>query len=85
MLPPLPLPTSCGKKLIALLLVELLAATLVVGSVASTTPQKYNPNAVRINKCCERFEVMLDGKCTVAESINASEYAGGGLGESVLK
>ncbi|XP_062564547.1 probable G-protein coupled receptor Mth-like 5 [Armigeres subalbatus] len=68
---------SCSRKLIALLLVQLLA-TLAVGSVAtSTTPQKNNganPNAVRINKCCEKFEVMYDGKCTVADSINATSW-----------
>lgn len=65
--------SSSSRKLMALLLVQLLA-TLAVGSVAtSTAPQKNsNPYAVRINKCCEKFEVMYDGKCTVADTINAT-------------
>lgn len=63
--------------LVVALLTMLELATLAVGSVSSSVPavQKFNPNAVRINKCCERFEVMMDGKCTVA--VNESEYREG--------
>lgn len=66
-------------QLLVVMLLEL--SSLAVGSVSSSAPvQKFNPNAVRINKCCERFEVMMDGKCTVA--INESEYQGGESSEA---
>lgn len=66
-------PCSSSALTVALLLLEL--TILTGGSVSSsTTQQKNNPNAVRINKCCERFEVMLDGKCIVAETINATVW-----------
>lgn len=62
-----------GRRIIPVLIFSL--ATLAVGSVLSDpTPSKYNHDAVLINKCCEKFEVMLDGKCTVAEDINATVW-----------
>lgn len=31
---------------------------------------KHNPNAVRINKCCESFEILVDGVCTHVNKTN---------------
>uniref|UniRef100_A0A182SLP7 Uncharacterized protein n=1 Tax=Anopheles maculatus TaxID=74869 RepID=A0A182SLP7_9DIPT len=41
----------------------------VIGSTHTTTT-----SPVRINKCCEKFEVMYDGKCTVAATVNATVW-----------
>lgn len=35
---------------------------------AFLSPQSISPFAVRINKCCERFEVIQDGRCTNAKT-----------------
>lgn len=32
------------------------------------SPQSISPFAVRINKCCEKFEVIQDGRCIDAKS-----------------
>ncbi|XP_055588434.1 probable G-protein coupled receptor Mth-like 5 [Uranotaenia lowii] len=63
--------------LLPMLLTILGRSTLVVGSVqssSSSNQRNANPNAVRINKCCEKFEIMFDGKCTVAESVNTTVW-----------
>uniref|UniRef100_A0AAG5CQT7 G-protein coupled receptors family 2 profile 2 domain-containing protein n=1 Tax=Anopheles atroparvus TaxID=41427 RepID=A0AAG5CQT7_ANOAO len=39
----------------------------LVGSTHSTTASK-----VPVNKCCEKFEVYYDEKCTVAETVNVT-------------
>uniref|UniRef100_A0A2M4D9G0 Secreted protein n=1 Tax=Anopheles darlingi TaxID=43151 RepID=A0A2M4D9G0_ANODA len=57
--------TLCG---VLLGLIQLGPATTVAAAAATTTS-----NAVRVNKCCEKFEVVYDGKCTVAETVNASK------------
>ncbi|XP_055712642.1 probable G-protein coupled receptor Mth-like 5 [Phlebotomus papatasi] len=31
---------------------------------AIALPQKSNPNAIRVNKCCEKFELLVDAVCT---------------------
>ncbi|XP_063704492.1 probable G-protein coupled receptor Mth-like 5 [Culicoides brevitarsis] len=43
-----------------------LVFALVTRAMAS--PQSISPFAVRINKCCERFEVIQDGRCTDAKT-----------------
>lgn len=37
-------------------------------------PQKHGPNSVRINKCCERFEILVDFSCTQVNESVTSEY-----------
>lgn len=31
-------------------------------------------NAIKINKCCEPNELMIDSKCRIAEQYNKSKY-----------
>lgn len=31
---------------------------------------KHGPNAVRINKCCESYEILVDGVCTHVNKTN---------------
>lgn len=26
--------------------------------------QKHGPNAIRVNKCCEKYEILVDLRCT---------------------
>lgn len=37
-------------------------------------PQKHGPNSVRINKCCERYEILVDFSCTQVNESVTSEY-----------
>uniref|UniRef100_A0A182NDY4 G-protein coupled receptors family 2 profile 2 domain-containing protein n=1 Tax=Anopheles dirus TaxID=7168 RepID=A0A182NDY4_9DIPT len=47
--------------------------TIIVFCVVGSTQAK-TASPVRINKCCEKFEVVYDGKCTVADTINATVW-----------
>lgn len=38
-------------------------------------PQKHGPNSVRINKCCERFEILVDFSCTQVNESVTSKYS----------
>lgn len=44
----------------------------IVGVVAS--PRKDSPTTVKINKCCEKSEILVDSRCTFAKDINTSEF-----------
>ncbi len=51
---------------------------VIVGIIAIVQNAHASPNkdvqpAVRINKCCERFEILVDSRCTNAASLNMSE------------
>uniref|UniRef100_A0A182QH03 G-protein coupled receptors family 2 profile 2 domain-containing protein n=1 Tax=Anopheles farauti TaxID=69004 RepID=A0A182QH03_9DIPT len=46
---------------------------IIVLSVDGST-QATTTSSVKINKCCEKFEVVYDGKCTVADTINATVW-----------
>ncbi|XP_050085098.1 probable G-protein coupled receptor Mth-like 5 [Anopheles aquasalis] len=61
--------TDGGRLVLALCGVLLLGLMGQLGSAATTAS-----NAVRVNKCCEKFEVMYDGKCTVASTVNATVW-----------
>lgn len=37
---------------------------------------KQNPNAVKVNKCCETFEILVDLRCTSVNESVTSEYLG---------
>lgn len=37
------------------------------------SPSKDVQPAVRINKCCEKFEIYVDLRCTSASEVNASK------------
>lgn len=32
---------------------------------------------VKINKCCEKFEIYVDSRCTSAQEVNTSKLVGG--------
>lgn len=49
-----------------MLTISLVATLYVLETIAS--PQKHNPNAVRINKCCEKFEILVDTSCVTPNS-----------------
>ena len=55
------------RSLVQFLLIWLL-------ELAATSGQNTNPNAIRVNKCCEKYEIWMDGKCRNAKEYNASEY-----------
>lgn len=43
---------------------------IIISSLSLLTfasPQSISPFAVRVNKCCEKFEVIQDGRCTDAK------------------
>lgn len=48
---------------------------LVIGqhsAQASPSPQN-DRQAVKVNKCCEKFEVIVEGKCTIAKELNTGK------------
>lgn len=48
---------------------------LVVGqhsAQASPSPQNDRP-VVKVNKCCEKFEVIVEGKCAIAKELNTGK------------
>jgi hypothetical protein len=55
---------------ISLLIVVL--SSLVIGVNGSLRQDEEHP--VKINKCCEKFEIMIDNRCTDAREINASKF-----------
>uniref|UniRef100_A0A182JSW4 G-protein coupled receptors family 2 profile 2 domain-containing protein n=1 Tax=Anopheles christyi TaxID=43041 RepID=A0A182JSW4_9DIPT len=52
------------------------AAAIAITLLCLMVGRSYSMTAssVRINKCCEKFEVMYDGKCTVAATVNATVW-----------
>lgn len=53
-------------------------ATLVVlqlsyGNAVDALPSKDVQPSLKINKCCEKFEIYMDGRCTIAKESNSSE------------
>ncbi|XP_052868339.1 probable G-protein coupled receptor Mth-like 5 [Anopheles cruzii] len=54
---------------------QLVAAALTLCALFLTQPSAATTtSAVRVNKCCEKFEVVYDGKCTVATTVNATVW-----------
>lgn len=62
---------------IVLLTLSLLCAThLLHAEVGDTDLNEISEkqNAVKINKCCEPNEIVVDGVCRLADAYNQSEY-----------
>lgn len=36
-------------------------------------PQKNSFNIIKVNKCCEKFEILVDLRCTNAKETNSSK------------
>lgn len=51
-------------------------ATIAIVQNAHASPSKDIQPTVKINKCCEKFEILVDSRCTNAASVNISEYIG---------
>lgn len=61
-----------------------IVARSIIGIIIFVTMQQYHavsasPNkdvqpAVRINKCCEKFEIYVDSRCTIAKEVNACKF-----------
>lgn len=55
-------------------------AVAVVGSIlllalaSGAVGQKHGPYAVRVNKCCEEYEVRINGRCDRVNSSLASKW-----------
>jgi hypothetical protein len=45
-------------------------------AVVGASPNKDVQPAVRINKCCEKFEIYVENRCEMAADVNASELRG---------
>lgn len=48
-------------------------AIFIVMMQVDASPNKEVQPTVRINKCCEKFEIYVDSRCTIAKEVNASE------------
>lgn len=47
---------------------------VVLIDIRAISGDKHNPNSVRINKCCEKFEILVDGVCTHVNKTNTGLY-----------
>lgn len=52
---------------------SIMAVFVMMHHAADASPSKDVQPSVRINKCCEKFEVYVDSRCTSAKEVNISE------------
>lgn len=57
-------------QLLQILLTIFFTLLTITNTQVYASPQIDTGYAVPINKCCERFEVIQDGKCTIAKTID---------------
>jgi hypothetical protein len=55
---------------IAILVLQLSCSSAFVDALPSKDVQP----ALKINKCCEKFEIYVDGRCTIAKESDTSKY-----------
>lgn len=60
---------GCNNNVIA---ASILAIFMTMHS-ADASPSKDVQPSVRINKCCEKFEIYIDQRCTNAQEVNTSK------------
>lgn len=60
---------SNNKHVIVASIIAIFIATMR----ADASPNKDTQPAVRINKCCEKFEIYVDSRCVTAQDVNASK------------
>lgn len=46
---------------------------IAIAQYVQALPNKDVQPSVKINKCCEKFEIYVDGRCTTAEFVNTSK------------
>lgn len=51
-----------------------IASIIAIVQNAHASPSKDILPTVKINKCCEKFEILVDSRCTPASTLNISEY-----------
>lgn len=58
------------------ILISVLSILLIFNGLigVAASPRKDSPTAVKINKCCEKSEILVDSRCTFAKDINTSEF-----------
>lgn len=54
--------------------IAILVIQLSCGSTVDALPSRDVQPALKINKCCEKFEIYVDGRCTIAKESNSSEF-----------
>lgn len=63
---------GCNNNVIAASIMAVLVLTTMHHAVDASPSKDVQPS-VKINKCCEKFEVYVDSRCTSAKEVNASE------------
>jgi hypothetical protein len=59
---------KCNKNnVIVASIIAIFVATMQV----EASPNKEVQPTVKINKCCEKFEIYVDSRCTIATEVNA--------------
>lgn len=53
----------------------IIAIFMTLHNAVDASPSKDTQPSVRINKCCEKFEIYVDSRCTSASEVNACEYS----------
>lgn len=68
----------CNKNdnviVVASFIATLVVLQLSCGNAVDALPSKDVQPLVRINKCCEKFEILVDEKCTIAKDSNNSKF-----------
>lgn len=52
---------------------SIIAIFVAMQHAVGASPSKDVQPLVKINKCCEKFEIYVDGRCTNAQEINSSK------------
>lgn len=50
---------------------SIIAIFVAVHHTVGASPNKDSQPTVKINKCCEKFEIYVDGRCTSASEVNS--------------
>lgn len=66
---------KCSKNNNNNVIVAAIIFTVLFLHCAQASPNNVVHHSVKVNKCCERFEILVDSRCTAAESINACNYS----------
>lgn len=46
---------------------------IITAQICLGSPQKNKFNIIKVNKCCEKFEILVDTRCTNAKETNSSK------------
>lgn len=62
---------GCNNNVIV---ASIVAIVIALQHAVDASPSKDVQPVVRINKCCEKFEIYVDEKCTSAKDLNTSKW-----------